>query len=311
MPTTGIDQAAVPLERHALPPPMRTRPGDTTMRREHRRVNPFTIVMAVLVAAGLVGLIAWQAAPWLIQSPPKEAARTDAAAKQAPPPASAPAPEPNPPQPPAEEKPSPSAAQAQPPAAETPAPKPPEPAAPAPTGATPKTQPEETLPEPPNKPTDPVRPPPDRAEQKKTAPGTQAVGIITKPPGALASLDGHSTVSCHTPCTLTAPPGRHFVEVTLDGYQTEHREIAAGSGPRELPTIALHEKVGVLLLSSEPTGASISVNGKVQDKTTPAQLTLTPGSYNIMISKDGRSESRVVQIQDGSMKTMKFDFRGQ
>ena len=35
-------------------------------------MSAFTIVLAILVAAGLVGLIAWQAAPWLIDSGKQE-----------------------------------------------------------------------------------------------------------------------------------------------------------------------------------------------------------------------------------------------
>jgi hypothetical protein len=135
------------------------------------------------------------------------------------------------------------------------------------------------------------------------------VGVITTPAGALASLDGHSASSCRTPCTLVAPPGRHFVEITLPGYQTEHREIAAGSGPHDLPPIVLRSQGGVLLLASNPSGATITINGKLQDKVTPLQLMLAPGSYNVVITKDGRSESRVVQIENGSMKTLRVDFQ--
>jgi hypothetical protein len=307
MPTTGIDQVVVPPVRPPLPPPVkRTRPGDTTMRQERRRVSAFTVVLAILVAAGLVGLIAWQAAPWLIEGDRRSSAESSVPPhKEVPPPTPTPA---TASPPPAAEKPSPAGPPTQPPAADTP-PEPPEATTPKP----PKTQPEETAPEP-SKPVHAERPPVERPErQRKTtaAVGTQAVGIITTPPGALASLDGHSTVSCHTPCTLTAPPGRHFVEITLPGYQTEHREIAAGSGPQDLRPIVLHEQAGTLLLSSDPTGATITVNGKLQDKVTPAQLTLAPGSYTIVLSKDGKSESRAVQIQNGSMKAIKVDFRGQ
>src|SRR5262249_39015450 len=152
-------------------------------------------------------------------------------------------------------------------------PKPPE----ATTPATPdKPQAVEPVPEPP-KSAEAVRPAEERSsQQRKTSgpgAGTQAVGGITTPAGAMASLDGHSPISCHTPCTLMAPAGRHFVEITLPGYQTEHREIAAGSGPRDLAPIVMRAQTGTLLLSSDPPGASISVNGKVHDKLTPVQLT--------------------------------------
>jgi hypothetical protein len=108
-----------------------------------------------------------------------------------------------------------------------------------------------------------------------------------------------------------APAGRHFIEFTLAGYQTEHREVAAGSGPQELAPVVMRTQGGTLFVFSDPAGASIAVNGKQQDKVTPAQLTLTPGSYNIVISKDGKSESHAVQIQNGALTTLRIYFRGQ
>jgi hypothetical protein len=40
-------------------------------------------------------------------------------------------------------------------------------------------------------------------------------------------------------------------------------------------------------------------------------LNLPPGTYTIVVSKDGKSETRVVQLQNGSMKGLKIDFRAQ
>ena len=127
----------------------------------------------------------------------------------------------------------------------------------------------------------------------------------------MAAIDGRSASSCRTPCTVTVVPGRHFIEVTLPGYQTVHREIDVTDGPQDLPPIVLHAHTATLLLSSEPQGASVTVNGKLQEKTTPAQLTLPPGNYTIVVSKDGRSETRMVQLQNGDMKGLKIDFRAQ
>jgi uncharacterized membrane protein len=139
----------------------------------------------------------------------------------------------------------------------------------------------------------------------------QAIGVVTSPAGALAALDGHSSNSCRTPCTLTAPPGRHFIEVTQAGYQTEHREVEVTAGPQDLPPIVLRVQGGALMVSSDPPGASITVNGKLVDKVTPAQLNLAPGTYTVVIAKDGKSASRTIQMQNGAMKTLKVDFRAE
>jgi hypothetical protein len=269
-----------------------------------RRVSALTIVLAILVAAGLVGLIAWQAAPWLIESGTQETSKPPA------PPQTAQQ------QPPAIEKPRPGGSP-QPPAA-TPDAAPPEsttPQAPAPTPAPAvKPEAEEPVPEPP-KPAEQPRPKPERKMTQQRRPPAevlpQAIGVVTSPAGALAALDGHSSNSCRTPCTLTAPPGRHFIEVTQAGYQTEHREVEVTAGPQDLPPIVLRVQGGALMVSSDPPGASITVNGKLVDKVTPAQLNLAPGTYTVVIAKDGKSASRTIQMQNGAMKTLKVDFRAE
>jgi serine/threonine protein kinase len=301
MPTSGVEQpmAAVPA-RPALPAPAkRARVGDTTMRQEKRRMSALTVVLAILVAAGLVGLIAWQAAPWLIDSGKQESAQPAVPPKPASPPQTAQ--QPSPPL----EKPSPGTPET--PSAPSGEKKPTE-TTPPPPAATPKPEAEEPVPEPPK--TKAAEAAPQRGPAISAA-LPQAVGIITTPSGALASLDGRSATSCRTPCTMTAPRGKHFIEITLPGYQTEHREIDSSGGPQDMPPITMRLVVGTLMLSSDPPGASISIDGKLQDKVTPAQLNLPPGSYNIALSKDGKTESRVVQIQNGSMKAMKIDFRAQ
>ncbi len=281
--------------------PTATRPRsprlDDSSIRERHRISALTVILAVLVAAGLVGLIAWQAAPWLIGKPEAKDTKPEQIAQApTPPPVEKPSPA-KPPDspPPSAPEPAPQAtapAEVSRPAVEQPVPEPPKPAAVEPTPLpkvekkTPaKKMPAEVLP--------------------------QAIGIVTSPAGALASLDGHSSVSCRTPCTMTVPPGRHFLEITQPGYQTEHREINVANGPQDLAPVVLHREGGTVMLSSNPQGASVTVNGKPQDKTTPLQLNLPPGTYTIGVSKDGRSESKTVQVRNGSMQILKVDLKAE
>jgi serine/threonine-protein kinase len=301
-------QPAAPVAvRTPLPPgPKRPAAGDTTAgdASGSRRVSALTVVLAILVAAGLVGLIAWQAAPWLVDSGKRETPATPGA--PTPPPQTAqqqekPSPNGTPPQPPPEAKPPEStvpqtpAAEPPKPEAEEPVPEPPKPVAepPKPVVERPKTEPT-----------------PRRQVQVQAQVLPQAVGVVTSPAGALAMLDGHSTNSCRTPCTLTAPPGRHTIMLTLAGYQQEHREIEISNGPQDLPPIVLRAEGGTVMLASDPPGASIAVNGKLQDKHTPAQLNLAPGTYTITVTdKEGTAESRTVQVRNGSVSSLRVQFR--
>jgi hypothetical protein len=66
------------------------------------------------------------------------------------------------------------------------------------------------------------------------------------------------------------------------------------------PAVVLRPVQGTLMLSSNPPGAAVLVNGKRQPQVTPAQFQLAPGSYSISVEwKDGKQASRTVQIKDG------------
>ena len=60
------------------------------------------------------------------------------------------------------------------------------------------------------------------------------------------------------------------------------------------------------MLSSVPVGAAIYVNGRPWPKSTPAQISLAPGAYNITVEKDGKRASREVTVQNGGTSFMRI-----
>ncbi len=301
-----------------LPParkPLRSsRPGETTITeaRAARKGGFLTFLLAMLVAAGLLALVGSQALPWLSKKPqPQETARQQPKADTQPvsqaPPSPAPSaaeeqkPSPMTPAEPAKTEPVPEQAKVEPAKvdeskAEESAPAQSKPAA---------TQP--ALPQPEAAKPAPVRPAPRqeipelpaRTRQAPPQPQLEPVNIISSPGGATATLDGRAEMSCTTPCTLNALPGRHTVAVTLPGYGIEHREVYVGSYPMEMQAVVLHATGGTLMLTSEPQGARVLVDGKPTGQVTPAEVTLRPGSYLITIEKDGRQVTQTVEVRTG------------
>ncbi len=177
-----------------------------------------------------------------------------------------------------------------------------------------RTPPVQTPAQPPAQPEDVPKPAPRQPVQiqkpaseipARRQPAPQAVMLITSPSGATATLDGHADQACKTPCSLDAAAGRHTIAFTLLGYQIEHRDVTVGSEPMELPAIILHAFNGVLMLSSTPPGASILVNGQPVPETTPAQLSLAPGTYKISVQKNGMQAVSTVEIRNGDTRFLK------
>lgn len=276
-----VSEARRPV-REMPPPHRRRRTEDTVVDR--RRVGVLPVALALLVAAGLVGLIAWQATPWLSRT---ATPAVESAGDPAPAPAEDGVKKPSAMGPP----------EAPPPPAKPPvetqpvAEKLPEPAAEKPAEPEPEPKPEPEA----------EAPPPAPAPRPKPAPrGVVAIMVPTSPPGAVAALDGRADSECRTPCVLLATPGRHTVSVTLPGHLTERREILVTSNPQDLPLISLRGVTGTLMLNTAPPGATILIDGRAWQQNTPAQINLQPGTYNITVEKNGRRVSERVEIRTGT-----------
>src|ERR1035437_1534753 len=282
-----VNAPALAAPPPAALPPRGAGPGEstaTTTREAKRKPGFLGFLLAVLVAAGLLALIGWQAAPWLkpgrqasARGEHRGAAPQQKSPRAAPPPVTAPAVAPG--AAPGDAKPSPvgpAVGQALPTA--NPEPEAVKPSAAAPPNPAPKTV---------------------RAGTPVRAGAAQEVSVMSSPASATATLDGNPSLACSTPCTLSAAPGRHTLSLVLPGYQIERREFTVGAVPLELTPVTLRPAGGTLLLTSEPKGAAISVNGKRIDQVTPAQIPLALGVYSIMIEKDGRQATEQVEIKDG------------
>jgi serine/threonine protein kinase len=276
--------------------------GTTTVERTQKRKTGFLpFLAAILMAAALLALIGWQAGPWQNSSSP-QTARNDATEQaQAPPPAVNTPVASVPTSPPA-------GAPTNAPAEIKPSPMPPAQAESKPADdTTAKLAPPEDVPKPPAQTLSPeivakkTAPPAARA----ASPSPQPIQLVTSPGGATAILDGRSDQSCTTPCQLQASPGLHNITLMLPGYQIEHREVNVGLGPYEMPAMILHSQAGVLMLSSNPSGAAILVNGKTLSEVTPARLSLAPGTYRITVEKNGLASENTVEIRNGDTRLLK------
>jgi serine/threonine protein kinase len=271
-------------------------PGSTTEEVIARRSSRWKWVLpfaaALVVALGLIGLIALQFGPDLgttksaAPAPPTQTASN-------PPPAETPA------APPVEEK--------------KPSPTDQAPAASSPSDSGGNHQ--ETSPVEEKKPTEAeAKPPeqtpqvpPERPKAKSRPPkGPQDVVITSEPAGATAILDGDPSVSCKTPCLLSVVPGQHSVSINQPGYQQERRSFQIIDSPVEVPRITLRSQAGTLMITSDPPGATISLNGQATSKITPAQFNLPPGTYHVQLEKNGLQKSTSIDIKNGETTYQKI-----
>jgi serine/threonine protein kinase len=137
------------------------------------------------------------------------------------------------------------------------------------------------------------------ARETRDAPRLQDVWVSTNPPGAKAVLDDDLSQACRTPCMVHAATGIHNLTVSQAGYENEYRELRVGDTAQDVPPITLRKPTGTLMLTTNPPGASVKVNGQLIQQVTPAQITLPPGNYSITVEKGGRTQTQRVEIGQG------------
>lgn len=92
------------------------------------------------------------------------------------------------------------------------------------------------------------------------------------------------------------PAGSATLEVELDGFFTEKRQIVVPSSGTLSLDLALHprSRVALLIVQTSPGGASISVDGRPQGSSTPSiELALLAGSHRITARREGYDDASV------------------
>ncbi|HEY3823413.1 MAG TPA: serine/threonine-protein kinase [Bryobacteraceae bacterium] len=135
---------------------------------------------------------------------------------------------------------------------------------------------------------------------REVAPRLQDVWVSTNPPGAKAVLDDDLSMACRTPCMVHAMSGVHNLTISQAGYENEYREIHVGDTAQDVAPIVLRKPTGTLMLTTNPSGASIRVDGKLIQQLTPAAITLAPGNYTITVEKGGRTQTQRIEMDQNT-----------
>lgn len=150
------------------------------------------------------------------------------------------------------------------------------------------------------------------------------VKVAGSPAGASILVDDKDTGKV-TPADLTLDPGSHNITVRKSGYleASTDLKLAAGQGTTYAPSLMVAGRTdnirivggGIgkrfgggsgsgtarIEIKSEPKGAQVIVNGTPLQKSTPVEIQVEAGSYDILLQKDGYKpvhESAIVGMED-------------
>jgi hypothetical protein len=124
--------------------------------------------------------------------------------------------------------------------------------------------------------------------------------------GAQIVVDRNPQWSCLAPCSIELPRGRHVAVASLAGYRSYPKIFEAGSDTAAVE-IQMRQITGTLLISSEPTGAQVFVDGRALPGTTNMQQDVAPGYHLVLVRKEGAGTAeRSVRVTEGGLHPVHF-----
>ena len=130
-----------------------------------------------------------------------------------------------------------------------------------------------------------------KRKESVAQPAAAAVGTVavdSTPQGAQIQVDGRFDSTWVTPFTVSQlAPGQHSIVVSKAGYAAETRALNIASGSKNNLAVHLNPLTAMVSVTSNPTGASILIDGRDTGKATPAQITLEKGSHVVLVRKGG------------------------
>jgi hypothetical protein len=129
--------------------------------------------------------------------------------------------------------------------------------------------------------------------------------IVTEPESVSVLLD--DSLKGFSPCTLSGvAPGGHVLTLKKSGYYLKKAEITVDSAtPRDLSFVLL--KPAFLRVTSNPTGALLSIDGTNEGTTPYENDKVKPGDHTIKVERrQFTAAERAIAVKNGGRDTVHF-----
>lgn len=120
--------------------------------------------------------------------------------------------------------------------------------------------------------------------------------LLSQPDGAKVEIDGWSEPNWVTPFTAShLAAGNHMLVFTKAGFLPQTRMVESQVGKSVDVNAELTPAVSTLVVTSNPQGANVWIDGKDSGSVTPAQLTVDKGPHRITVKKAGFKDASTDQ----------------
>jgi predicted Ser/Thr protein kinase len=115
--------------------------------------------------------------------------------------------------------------------------------------------------------------------------------LLSQPDSAKVEIDGWSEPNWVTPFTAShLAAGPHTIVFSKSGYLQQTKSVESVAGKSIDVSAQLAPSVSTIVVTSNPQGANVWVDGKDSGLTTPTQLTVEKGFHKVTVRKAGFKE---------------------
>ena len=134
-------------------------------------------------------------------------------------------------------------------------------------------------------------------------PSSSDVELVSDPAGAHIEVDGRSDLSCLAPCSVPLSAGRHTLVADATGYGAARKIFTVPVSGSVF--VSMTKNTGTLLLTSEPAGATVMVDGKDYGPT-PVRVRLSAGRHHLSLTDGVRHHDETIHIDTDGMYARSF-----
>lgn len=128
--------------------------------------------------------------------------------------------------------------------------------------------------------------------------------------GARLVLDNKDVGSLPLGGPVAVEPGEHTLVVRRPGFAEFSRRVTAQKGKPTEVAITLEAVAGVVTVTSDVAGATVSINGQDKGPAPLNGLVLKPGSYELVFTKPGyKSDTKNLNVRPGKDYTVVGNLR--
>ena len=141
---------------------------------------------------------------------------------------------------------------------------------------------------------------------KESAPVSDAnVRFVSSPANAHVVVDGDELKACTAPCTLNLKAGRHTLTAALSGYGVAQKIIHIPEDTNVF--LELSSRLGLVQMSSQPSGAQIYIDGNLQGQT-PTTLRLAAGEHKVLLVRGSERHEQTINVKGNSLEQFTFSW---